>query len=46
MDEEEFSQRFGDTPLARPGLKGMRRNVEAALASGHAATHTGDEEQG
>jgi epoxyqueuosine reductase len=46
MDEGEFSQRFGDTPLARPGLKGMRRNVEAALASGHAATHTGDEEQG
>src|SRR5439155_3308946 len=24
MDEEEFSRRFGDTPLARPGLKGMR----------------------
>jgi len=46
MDEEEFSRRFGDTPLARPGLKGMRRNVEAALASGQAAAHTGDEEQG
>jgi len=33
MDEREFSQRFGDTPLERPGLTGMRRNVRAALAS-------------
>jgi epoxyqueuosine reductase len=45
MDEEEFSRRFGDTPLARPGLKGMRRNVEAALASTHAG-HPGDGERG
>ena len=32
MDEEEFSRRFGDTPLERPGLHGMRRNLHAALA--------------
>jgi epoxyqueuosine reductase len=45
MDEEEFSRRFGDTPLARPGLEGMRRNVEAALASEHAArTYEGEGE--
>ena len=35
MDEAEFARRFGDTPLARPGLVGMRRNVRAALASAH-----------
>ena len=46
MDEEEFSRRFGDTPLARPGLKGMRRNVEAALASERAAAHSGEGEAG
>ena len=33
MSEEEFARRFGDTPLERPGLEGMRRNVRAALAS-------------
>ena len=33
MDEAEFDRRFGDTPLARPGLAGMRRNLRAALAS-------------
>jgi epoxyqueuosine reductase len=27
MSEAEFSQRFADTPLARPGLERMRRNV-------------------
>lgn len=32
MDEEEFARRFGDTPLERPGLRGMRRNFRAALA--------------
>jgi epoxyqueuosine reductase len=32
MDEEEFARRFGDTPLERPGLQGMRRNFHAALA--------------
>jgi epoxyqueuosine reductase len=35
MDEAEFARRFGDTPLARPGLVGMRRNVRTALASAH-----------
>jgi epoxyqueuosine reductase len=33
MDEREFAERFGDTPLERPGLAGMRRNVRAAMAS-------------
>jgi epoxyqueuosine reductase len=33
MAEEEFSDRFGDTPLERPGLKGMRRNFRAAYGS-------------
>jgi epoxyqueuosine reductase len=33
MDEREFAEEFGDTPLERPGLAGMRRNVRAALAS-------------
>jgi epoxyqueuosine reductase len=31
MDEETFARRFGGTPLERPGLAGMRRNVRAAL---------------
>ena len=47
MDEEEFFRRFGDTALARPGLAGMRRNVEAALASERAAAiPTKDGERG
>lgn len=33
MAEEEFAARFGDTPLARPGLVGMRRNYHHAFAS-------------
>jgi epoxyqueuosine reductase len=32
MEEEEFARRYGDTPLERPGLRGMRRNLHAALA--------------
>jgi epoxyqueuosine reductase len=32
MEEEEFARRYGDTPLERPGLGGMRRNLRAALA--------------
>ncbi|MBA3555383.1 MAG: tRNA epoxyqueuosine(34) reductase QueG [Gemmatimonadales bacterium] len=32
MDEEEFARQFGDTPLERPGLSGMRRNFRAAFA--------------
>ena len=31
MDEPEFARRFGDTPLERPGLAGMRRNFRAAF---------------
>lgn len=33
MTEEEFAERFGDTPLSRPGLAGMRRNWRAALST-------------
>jgi epoxyqueuosine reductase len=33
MTPEEFSGRFGDTPLERPGLAGMRRNWAAAFRS-------------
>jgi epoxyqueuosine reductase len=33
MSEAEFARRFADTPLARPGLARMRRNVRAARAS-------------
>lgn len=33
IDEDEFRRRFGDTPLARPGLARMRRNVRLAVAS-------------
>jgi epoxyqueuosine reductase len=33
MTEEEFDARFGDSPLERPGLEGMRRNFRAALRS-------------
>jgi epoxyqueuosine reductase len=40
MNEEEFARRFGDTPLDRAGLAGMRRNLHAALSSRRAATGT------
>lgn len=33
MEDEAFARRWGDTPLARAGLTGMRRNLRAALAS-------------
>jgi epoxyqueuosine reductase len=33
MTEADFARTFGDTPLARPGLARMRRNVRAARAS-------------
>ena len=33
MTEEEFRNRFGDTPFERPGLAGMRRNFRAAYRS-------------
>jgi epoxyqueuosine reductase len=35
MTDQGFSDRFGDTPLERPGLAGMRRNFRAAY--GHPA---------
>ncbi|HEX7023264.1 MAG TPA: tRNA epoxyqueuosine(34) reductase QueG [Gemmatimonadales bacterium] len=33
MTQAEFDAKFGDTPLARPGLAGMRRNWAAATRS-------------
>ncbi len=36
MTDDEFRDRFADTPLERPGLAGMRRNMRAAFASTHA----------
>ncbi len=33
MEEGVFAERFGDTPLDRPGLLGMRRNYRAAFRS-------------
>ena len=33
MTSEEFTARFADTPLERPGLSGMRRNWAAAFRS-------------
>jgi epoxyqueuosine reductase len=33
MGEAEFAARFGETPFARPGLEGMRRNLHAAFDS-------------
>lgn len=33
MDEEEFEQRFGSTPLKRSGLARLQRNVERNMAS-------------
>jgi len=33
MSEGDFDGRFGDTPLERPGLDGMRRNWKVALDS-------------
>lgn len=40
MTEAEFSARYGDTPLERPGLAGMRRNIRVALP-GTARTEDG-----
>ena len=41
MDQAEFDRRFGDTPLERAGLQGMRRNFRAALAPAPRATPAG-----
>jgi epoxyqueuosine reductase len=32
-DAADFDRRFGDTPLARPGAAGMRRNATAVLSN-------------
>lgn len=31
MDDDAFTRRYGDTPFARPGRAGMRRNAAAVL---------------
>jgi len=31
MDDDAFTHRYGDTPFARPGRAGMRRNAAAVL---------------
>jgi epoxyqueuosine reductase len=33
MELEDFDREYSDTPLARPGLAGMRRNFRAAFSS-------------
>lgn len=33
LDEAEFTRRFADTPLSRPGLDRMRRNTRAATST-------------
>jgi hypothetical protein len=33
MDEDGFDTGYGDTPLERPGLEGMRRNFRVAFSS-------------
>ena len=33
MSDEEFARKFADSPLERPGLEGMRRNLRAAFLS-------------
>ncbi len=33
LTDDQFADRFGDTPLTRPGLAGMRRNWAAAARS-------------
>jgi epoxyqueuosine reductase len=42
MTEEEFAARFGDTPLARPGLERMRRNWRIAWATRPVAQRRAD----
>ena len=34
LNDREFTLRFADSPLARPGLAGLRRNWRAATAAG------------
>ena len=37
MDEDAFTHHYGDTPFARPGLAGMRRNAAAVRSGGGSA---------
>lgn len=37
MDQATFDGGYGDTPLERPGLEGMRRNFQAAFSSAYPA---------
>jgi epoxyqueuosine reductase len=41
ISEDEFRREFGNTPLERPGLEGMRRNFRAAFGSASAGTERG-----
>jgi epoxyqueuosine reductase len=38
MEDEDFESRYGDTPLERPGLEGMRRNFRVAFSSAFSAS--------
>ena len=38
MSEADFDERYGNSPLERAGLEGMRRNYRAAFASSSAGT--------
>jgi epoxyqueuosine reductase len=40
MDQVEFERLFGDSPLARPGLVGMRRNWREAFRTGRHSAPT------
>ena len=33
LDAESFNARFGDSPIKRPGLEGLKRNAEICLAN-------------
>src|SRR5690348_17855335 len=35
LDQEEFHQRYRDTPFSRPGLAGMRRNAKSPRSEEH-----------
>ena len=46
MDEEEFTRVYGETPLERPGLARMRRNLGIAEGVGRARGRSVSEEGG
>jgi epoxyqueuosine reductase len=41
MGQEEFQRRYGETPLERPGLQGMQRNLRAAFAGTFSSSESG-----